>query len=95
MRRLLNIDSDLLQFSIRVGLASLGMAAVSWISLYPLQAAFDSGKTPLRLGIVCAVLVMSGAAFLGVSRLLKLSEVEQTLNAALDLLPWSRFAPTQ
>ena len=94
-RHLLKIDSHLLQFSIRVGLASLGMAAVSWVSLYPLQAAFNSGKTPLRLGIVCAVLVMSGAAFLGVARLLKLSEVEHTLNAALDLLPWSRYAPTQ
>jgi putative peptidoglycan lipid II flippase len=92
-KRLLKIDFDLMLFFFRVGLASVSMAAVSWITLYPLQAVFDSGKTPLRFCIVCVVLVTSGAAFLGVAHLLKLSEVEEILKAALDLLPGSRRVP--
>ncbi|MGA7924722.1 MAG: murein biosynthesis integral membrane protein MurJ [Candidatus Sulfotelmatobacter sp.] len=92
-RGLLKLDSNLLQFSSRIGLASLAMAAVTWISLYPLQTVFDSGKTPQRLCIVGAMFVMSGATFLGVARLLKLGEVQEILNLALDLLPWSRCVP--
>jgi len=92
-RGLLKIDSDLLQFVSRVGLASLSMAAVSWISFYLLHAGFDSGKTPLRFCIVCVVLVTSSVTFLGVARLLKLGEVKEILKAALDLLPWSRRVP--
>jgi putative peptidoglycan lipid II flippase len=89
-RRLLQMNLDLLRFFGSVGLASLAMAAVSWISLHFLQTAFDSGKTPLRLAIVSAVLVMSGGTFLGIARLLKLNEVKHILDAGLDLLPWSR-----
>jgi putative peptidoglycan lipid II flippase len=89
-RCLLKIDSDLLQFSSRAGLACVAMAGISWICLYPLQAVFDSGKTPLRLCILSGVLLMSSAAFLGVARLLKLSEATHVLNAVLDLLSWPR-----
>ncbi len=92
-RRLLKIDLNLVHFFFRVSIASLAMAAVSCVSLYYLQADFDAGKMPLRLGIVCGMLVMSGATFLGVARLLKLSEAGQILHAALDLLSWSRCLP--
>jgi putative peptidoglycan lipid II flippase len=94
-RRLLKIDSELLRFSVRTGLASLAMALVSWTSLHLLQTAFDSGKIRLRLSIVAAVIVLSGTTFLGVARLLKLTEGEQILDAALEFLPWSRCAPAQ
>jgi putative peptidoglycan lipid II flippase len=89
-RRLLQIDVNLLQFSVRVGLASAVMAAVSWMSFYPLQALFDSGKTPLRMGVILAVMAVSGVSFLAVARLLKLNEVEYIAKAALDLLSWRR-----
>ncbi len=91
-RRLLQIDVNLLQFSARVGLASAAMAAVSWMVFYPLQALFDSGKTPLRLGVILAVMAASAVSFLAVARLLKLNEVEYMANAALDLLSWRRSA---
>lgn len=94
-RRLLKIDSDLLRFSGRAGLASVAMAGVSGINLYLTQASFDSGKTPLRLGVVAAGLVMSSVTYLSVARLLKLGEAEHILNAALDLLPWSQCATAQ
>jgi putative peptidoglycan lipid II flippase len=87
-RRLLKIDFHLLHFLFRVGLASCAMAAVSWISLYLLQRAFDSGKTPLRFAIVSCVMVASGAAFIAAARMLKLDETQQIVNAGLDLLPW-------
>lgn len=89
-RRLLQMDVNLLQFSLRVGLASAVMATISWISFYPVQALFDSGKTPLRLGIVLAVMVASAVSFLAVAHLLKLNEVEYMANAALDLMSWRR-----
>jgi len=85
-RGLLAIDSHLFGFFLRTALASLAMIVVSWMSLHFLQPAFDSGKMPLRLGVVSAVLVTSGAAFLGVARLLKLREATHIMNAALDLL---------
>lgn len=86
-RRLLKIDADLLQFSSRAVLASVAMAGVSWASLYLMQSSFNSGKTPLRLGIISAVLVISSATYLSVARLLKLNEAAHILNTALDLLP--------
>jgi putative peptidoglycan lipid II flippase len=87
-RRLLRMDFNLLQFSYRIGLASLAMAAVSWICSFALQSLFDSGKTPLRMGILLVVLAASSSVFLGVARLLKLNEVEYIVNAMLDLLTW-------
>jgi putative peptidoglycan lipid II flippase len=88
-RGLLAIDLDLLRFFLRTALASLAMIVVSWMSLRLLQSLFDAGKTPLRLGIVSAILVMSSATFLAAARLLKLSEAARILNAALEVLPRS------
>jgi len=87
---LLRMDFNLLQFCFRVGIASVVMAAVCWIGFVPLQSVFDSGNTPLRMGILLAVLAMSSLAFLGVARLLKLNEVNYVVNAVLDLLTWPR-----
>jgi len=89
-RRLLRMDFNLVQFALRVGIASAVMAAVCWISFLPLQSVFDSGKTPLRMGILLAILAVSSCAFLGVARLVKLNEVDYLLNAAVDLLTWPR-----
>jgi putative peptidoglycan lipid II flippase len=94
-RRLLKIDRHLLQFSIRVGLASLVMWGVSWISLRLLQPTFNSGTTPLRLVIISVVLLVSSAAFFTVARLLKLSEADRILDTALDLFPRLRCVPAQ
>jgi putative peptidoglycan lipid II flippase len=88
-RGLLALDLGLFQFVLRTVLASLAMTVVSWMSLHLLQSSFDSGGTPLRLGIVSGVLVMSSAAFLAAARLLKLNEVARVVNAAVELLPRS------
>ncbi|HEY6766458.1 MAG TPA: murein biosynthesis integral membrane protein MurJ [Candidatus Sulfotelmatobacter sp.] len=94
-RSVLKIDFELLRFSGRVGLASLVMVAVNWISFHFLQSSFDAGKMPLRLVIISAAFVLSCSAFLSIARLLGLSEVGRILNAAWDLLPRSRCAPVQ
>jgi putative peptidoglycan lipid II flippase len=94
-RRLLKIDTELLRFSVQTGLASLAMALVSWTSLHLLQTVFDSGTMRVRLSIVAALLILSGATFLSVARLLKLTQGGQMLDAALEFLPWSRCAPAQ
>jgi len=94
-RRLLKIDSDLLRFSGCVGLASLFTAAASWIILYLLRGAFDSGMLAMRLGIVCVMVVASAMVYLSVTRVLKLREADRVLNAALDLLRWPHSVPAQ
>jgi putative peptidoglycan lipid II flippase len=91
-RSLLRMDFELLKFSLRVGLASAAMATIGWICFYPLQTLFDSGKTPLRLGVVLTVMAASAVSFLAVANLMKFKEVGYMANAALDLLPWRRSA---
>jgi len=86
-RKLLVVDFDLLRFLGRTAIASLAMAAVSWMSFHLLQSAFDSGKTPLRLGIICAVLAVSAPVFLGVARLLKLDEATHIVSTVWQLVP--------
>jgi putative peptidoglycan lipid II flippase len=86
-RKLLLVDFDLFRFLGRTATASLAMAAVSWMSFHVLQSAFDSGKTPLRLGIICAVLAVSALVFLGVARLLKLDEATHIVSTVWQLVP--------
>jgi putative peptidoglycan lipid II flippase len=86
-QKLLKMDFDLMRFLGRTSIASLAMAAVSWMSLHLMQSAFDSGKTPLRLGIVCVVLTVSASVFLGVARLLKLDEAAHILGTIRQLVP--------
>ncbi len=90
-RRLLTIDFDLLRFVVKTAFASLGMAAVSWLSLHLLQSLFNAGNTWLRLGIVSLVLIISVATFLGVARLLQLGEATHILNTGLELALGSRI----
>jgi len=91
-KRLLRIDLDLMRFITRTAFASLVMGAVSWISLHVLQSAFDSGRTLMRMVVIGIVLLLSGAAFLGVARLLKLREAKHILEIASHLVPANYFA---
>jgi hypothetical protein len=63
------------------------MTAANWISLRLLQSWFDSGKTPLRLAIICALVAISGSVFLGMARLLRLEEATHILETGRQLLP--------
>ncbi len=81
-KTLLKLDLIRSGFLVRTAAASLSMGAVSWISLRLLQPAFDAGDTLLRLGIVLAVLAVSGAAFLSIALLLKMDEARQIMNTA-------------
>jgi putative peptidoglycan lipid II flippase len=94
-RGLLKIDSGLLQFSGRVGLASLAMGAISWILFHLVQGLFDSGSLAVRLGVVCILVIASSVVYLSVTRLLKLAEAEHVLNTALDLIAWRRYVVAQ
>jgi len=86
-RDLLVIDLGLFRFFLRTALASVVMMTVNWMTLRLFQSPFDSGTAPVRLAILCGVLVLSGAAFLAAARLLKLSEVTLAFNSGLELLP--------
>jgi putative peptidoglycan lipid II flippase len=86
-KRLLSVDFDLMRFITRTAFASLVMGAVSWLSLHVVQSAFDSGGTLMRMVVVGVVLLLSGATFLGVARLLKLREAMHILEILLHLVP--------
>jgi putative peptidoglycan lipid II flippase len=86
-KHLLAVDSKLLQFVLRTALACMAMTLVNWISLRLLQSWFDSGKAPLRLVIMCALVAISGSVFLGMARLLKLEEASHILDTVRQLLP--------
>jgi peptidoglycan biosynthesis protein MviN/MurJ (putative lipid II flippase) len=94
-RNLLILGLGFLWFVVKAAIASVAMAAVSWLTLHFFQSVFDFGNTLLRLGIVFLVLIVSATTFLFVARLLKLSEAEHILKAAVDLLPWTRCVPAQ
>jgi hypothetical protein len=53
------------------------------------RASFDGGSTLLRLEQVGLVLILSGAVYLLLARLLRLKEAGQIMTTALDLLPGS------
>ena len=86
-KHLLTVDSKFLQFFLRTALACAAMTAANWISFRLLQSWFDSGKTPLRLGIICALVAISGSVFLGMARLLRLEEATHILETVRQLLP--------
>jgi putative peptidoglycan lipid II flippase len=85
-RELLKLDAELLWFFVRAAIASVAMGFVSWASLHLLLPAFHSGGTLLRLALMGTVLALSAATFLIASLLLKLSEAQQVLHTAWDLL---------
>ena len=87
---LLRIDLTFTRFFCRVSVATLVMAIVSWGTLHFLQSAFDSGKSPLRMAVMCIVSGTSGVTFLGMARLLGIEEAAYLFNTALGLLPGNR-----
>ncbi len=90
-KHLLTVDSKLLQFVIRTALACTAMILVNWISLRVLQSSFDAGKAPLRLVILCALMAISGSAFLGMARLLKVEEATHILDVVRQFLPGDAY----
>ena len=86
-KRLLAVDFKFLQLLIRTAVACAAMILVNWISLQLLQPWFDAGKAPLRLTVICALLAASGAAFLGVARLLKIEEATHIMDTIWQFLP--------
>jgi putative peptidoglycan lipid II flippase len=89
-KRLLKVDADLLRFVALTTIASLVMGALSWITLHVFRFVFDSGGTSLRLAVVAMLLLISGAAFLGMARLLKLREATHILETVLAIATGSR-----
>jgi len=85
-RALLKLDLGLSGFLVRTVAAAIGMGAVNWMGLRLLQSAFDSGNTALRLGVICLLLIVSGAVYLTLARLLRLAEARQIWTTALDLI---------
>jgi putative peptidoglycan lipid II flippase len=81
-KALLKLDLIRSGFLVRAAAASLCMGVVSWISLRLVQSTFDAGNTLLRLGIVLAMLAVSGATFLCIALLLKMDEAKQIVNTA-------------
>jgi peptidoglycan biosynthesis protein MviN/MurJ (putative lipid II flippase) len=89
-KTLLTLDWDLLNFLIRTIVATSGMGAMSWLDLRLLKESFDSGGTMIRLMVAITLIAISGATYLFLGRLLKLSEVRQILTTVRDLLPCNR-----
>jgi putative peptidoglycan lipid II flippase len=86
-RNLLVLDLALLGFVLRIALATLGMAVVSWVVLQETRATFDAAGTPVRALIMAGLVSVSGGVFLTASYLLKLNEGHQLLTTAWDLIP--------
>jgi len=85
-RNFLKIHWETLRFFVRTATASIAMGLVSWTALRLLQRWFDSGGTPLRLGVLVLVFSASVGTLLVVARLLKLQEADRIVKAALDLI---------
>jgi peptidoglycan biosynthesis protein MviN/MurJ (putative lipid II flippase) len=85
--KLLVVDFSLLVFLGRTLLASAGMMVVSRTALHFLQPMFDQARTPLRLGVIGAVMAVSALAFLGIARLLKMDEVTHILDTIRQMIP--------
>jgi putative peptidoglycan lipid II flippase len=74
-------------FMVKTAAASVGMGLMSWLGLLLARGWFDSGNALVRLLIVGILLAFSGAIYLGLARLMKLSEARQIWTAVFDLLP--------
>lgn len=88
-KALLNLDWDLLKFLLRTTVASVGMGAITWFSLRLAVGTFDHGGTAIRIGLVMALMAISGAVYLLLARLLNMSEARQIWSTARELLPGS------
>lgn len=86
-KALLNLDWDLLKFSLRATAASVAMGAISWFSLRLLIGTFNHGGTAVRMALVMALMAISGAFYLFLAQLLRLSEARQVWATVRALLP--------
>jgi putative peptidoglycan lipid II flippase len=89
-KTLLTLNWGLVNFLIRTIVATSGMGAMSWLGLRLLKASFDSGGTMGRLMVAIMLMAISGATYLFLARLLKLTEARQILTTVRDLLPGNR-----
>ena len=94
-KELLIIDSKTILFFIRTLFACAAMTAANWTTLLLLQSRFDTGKTPIRIVILCALVAISASVFLGVARLLKLEEGSDILNMLRQSLPGTPRSTSQ
>jgi len=81
-----NITGGIVGFLGRTAIACTVMGIVNWILLQWIHASFDAAGTPLRLGIVLLLLVLSGAAFLGVATLLRIKEAAYCTRIVLGFM---------
>lgn len=86
-KALLNLNWDLMNFLVRATAASIGMGAISWLSLRLLTGTFDSGGIVVRLVLTMALMVISGAFYLLLAQLLKLDEARQIWTTVRGWLP--------
>ena len=89
-KRLLKFDTDLARFVASTILASVVMGGVSRIAWNFLQSLFDAGGTFVRSGVVGVLLLISASVFVGIARLLNLSEVESILRTVLTIASSNR-----
>lgn len=86
-KALLNLDWDLLKFLLRASVATLGMGALSWLSLRFLIGTFDANGSAVRLLLTIVLMAISGAIYLLLARLLNMGEARQIWSTARALLP--------
>jgi putative peptidoglycan lipid II flippase len=84
-KRLLKFDADLAAFIASTTIASAAMGIVSWMCWHVLRSVFDSGGMVFRLAVVGVLLVVSATVFLGIARLLKLSEAASIIRTMLTI----------
>jgi putative peptidoglycan lipid II flippase len=86
-KALLDLNWDLMKFSVRATAASLGMGAISWLSLRLLTGTFDSGGIVVRLMLTMSLMAIGAAFYLLFAQLLKLGEARQIWTTLLGWLP--------
>lgn len=86
-KALLALNWDLLKFWLRALVASIGMGALSWLSLRLFIGVFDSGGSLVRLIITIILMAFGGTVYLLLARLLNMDEARQIWSTARALLP--------
>lgn len=92
-QRLLLLDSDFARFLAKTAAASCVMGVTDWLSFHLLEPYFNSGATPLRLGILFAALAVSAATYLVFVRLLRIEEADRVMSTVLGFIPGFGSSP--
>jgi putative peptidoglycan lipid II flippase len=90
---LLNLDWKLLKFLFRTLIASIGMGAVSWLSLRLLVGTFDAAGSLVRFLLTIMLMAISAVTYLLLARLLNMSEARQIWSTVRALLPVGNRSP--